>query len=739
MDRCEYIVACAVGVESLVAHELRSLGYGELCVENGRVRLQEGLSALCRMNLWLRTADRVQIALGRFSANDFGELFDRTYELPWDAWIQADMAFPVAGRSHGSQLSSVPACQKIVKKAIVEKLLKAHAASSLPETGAKVQVEVILKNDEATLVIDTTGPSLHKRGYRTRNGPAPLKETLAAALVQLSFWKPERPLLDPFCGSGTIPIEAAMIARRMAPGLRRSFAAESWPAVPPQWWNAARDEARQLEQPDLEQRVLGTDIDPGVLRQARRHAQNAGVFESVHFEPKAFVDLSSQRKYGCLIANPPYGERLSSERETVELYRTMPLVLRRLPSWSHYILTSHPQFERIVGQPANRRRKLYNGRIACTYFQFHGPKPGELANVDEVANAPKASSELLGTEFTPATHSPCSGSPAPARPVFGGLTAKAREQAELFRNRLTKRARHLRRWPTKFGVTCYRLYERDIPEIPLIVDRYDDDLHLAEFDRPHERTPAEHADWLELMVATACDVLELPRDRAFLKLRARQRGLSQYEKTADQNAVRVVQEGGLRFEVNLSDYLDTGLFLDHRQTRAMFREESDGKRVLNLFGYTGAFSVYAAAGGAIATTTVDLSPVYLAWAARNMNLNEFHSPSHCRIRSDAMEFLNESPREQVFDLAIVDPPTYSNSKRTDEDWDLQMRHEAMFARLTERMTPGGVIYFSHHSRRFKLADQLPGIASVREISRQTVPEDFRNLRIHRCWRMVCES
>ncbi|NQT40876.1 MAG: class I SAM-dependent methyltransferase [Planctomycetes bacterium] len=320
--------------------------------------------------------------------------------------------------------------------------------------------------------------------------------------------------------------------------------------------------------------------------------------------------------------------------------------------------------------------------------------------------------------------------------AFGGISAKASEQAELFRSRLTKLARHLRRWPTKQGITCYRLYERDIPEIPLVVDRYEDCLHMAEYERPHDRTPGEHGDWLDLMVRTAGEALDIRRRDVFLKRRQRQRGTTQHERYADDRRTLTVTEGGLKFEVNLSDYVDTGLFLDHRITRSMVGEEAAGKRFLNLFGYTGAFTVYAAAGGARSTTSVDLSNTYLDWAARNMQLNGLAGSSHRRIRADAMQFLAEHPPDPAYDLAVVDPPTFSNSKAAETDWEVQRDHAQLLRRLLPRITPGGVIFFSTNFRRFKFDESAIKGVTVREISRQTVPPDFRNRRIHRCWRMV---
>ena len=758
-----------------MARELKSLGYESRTYQPGRLLINADASAICRLNIELRSAERVLLCMGQFQADDFGKLFDQTKSLPWERWIPRDAAFPVRGRSIKSQLSSVPACQRMVKKAVVDRLMEAYGADNLPESGTEYRVEVALLDDVATLSIDTTGEGLHKRGYRPISGKASLRETLAAALVQLSFWKPDRPLIDPFCGTGTILIEAAMIGRRMAPGLNRKFAAESWGCVPPELWQAARQSALERQIPELPERLLGFDIHEGALGLARRNAQAAGVADDIHFQCKAFSDLTSKRQYGCIITNPPYGQRLNSAKsedesepsnpsrqksknarpndqhryasqflspELADLYRSFPFVLRRLPTWSHYVITSVSDFESIIGQKADRRRKVYNGRIECQYYQFHGPRPprhGEHLQdvIGKVAGIPREDHES-SNKISNGEHS---AKQQPSSPVFGGLKESASRQAKEFGNRLRKRARHLRRWPQR-GITCYRLYERDIPEVPLVVDVYEEHLHMSEFARPHDRTKAEHADWLDLMQRTAADVLDIDRNKVYLKFRDRQRGAAQYERLSERNQGQrriVVKEAGLKFFVNFADYVDTGLFLDHRVTRSKVREESQDKRMLNLFAYTGSFSVYAAAGGAKSTLTVDTSQTYLSWASDNMRLNKLAGPQHQFVKSDSMSFLRDLDDDAQFDLAVVDPPTFSNKKELEYDWDVQRDHGELLNRLFKHMSDQGVVYFSTNFRRFKLDESTLGNVTIREITRQTVPEDFRNKRIHRCWRMVVNS
>ena len=813
MPPLELIATTAFGLEAVVAQELKRLGYESRTTGPGRVLFAAEGAALARANLWLRSADRVLLRVGTFSATDFGQLFDQTFALPWEAWLPPDALFPVTGRSHKSQLSSVPACQKIVKKAIVEKLRAAHGVTELPETGPRFKVDVALLANEATLTIDTSGAGLHKRGYRTLTGPAPLKETLAAALLLLAHWRPEMPLVDPFCGTGTIPIEGAMLGRNLAPGRLRTFDAEAWPTYEAGHWAEARQEAADLALPSLPVRILGTDRDEAALSMARYHAAQAQVADDIHFQVKDFDALTSKRHYGMVVTNPPYGLRLGAQEEAEDLVRRMPDILRRLPTWSHFILSAAPDFEKLVGQEATRRRKLYNGRIQCTYFQFYGPRPASrkvagasavsteygVQNTDEAEqntdlaqqsfglgtsdeNAPDESSStqypVLSTEYSaPGTEHPVPSTAQPAlsteysvlrtappppksaqdadaepaatpdtprhprprpelKPAFGGLPTRAKDQAALFHNRLTKLARHLRRWPTKQDITCYRLYDRDIPEVPLVVDRYEDNLHVAEFERPNEHTVAEHSEWLDLMLDTAADTLGVPRENVFCKRRERQRGTSQYERQDAEQHTAVANEGGLKFLINLSDYLDTGLFLDHRITRGMVREQAAGKRFLNLFCYTGAFTVYAAAGGAASTTSVDLSNTYLEWAKKNLNINNLIGDAHRLVRRDTLGFLREHAPGQHYDLVVADVPTYSRSKATEEDWDVQRDYPEMLSLILGLMPSGGVVYFSSNFRRFKFEEAAVPQATAREISRQTVPADFRNKRIHRAWRLV---
>lgn len=391
MAQIELIATATFGLEAIVAREVKDLGYQDVRVENARVIFSADESAICRGNLWLRSADRVLIKMGEFKALTFEELFEGTKALPWPDWLPEDACFPVEGKSINSKLFSVPDCQAIVKKAIVEKLKQNYHKAWFEETGPKYTIEIALLKDMATLTMDTTGAGLHKRGYRKLSSEAPLKETLAAAMVGLSFWDADRILVDPFCGSGTIPIEAGLIGLNIAPGLNREFAAQSWPQIPDQVWQRAREEAQDNIRRDLKLKIIGTDIDAEVLSLARYHAKLAGLEEQIHFQRLPVAEFRNKHKYGCLICNPPYGERLGLKNEIEVLYRDLKPVLGSLDTWSFYILTSHPGFERLFGRKADRKRKLYNGRIECQYYQYYGPRPPRR-------NHSKLEETLLGAE-----------------------------------------------------------------------------------------------------------------------------------------------------------------------------------------------------------------------------------------------------------------------------------------------------------------------------------------------------
>ena len=377
MDKMEWIAPCHFGLESVLKREITGLGYEVTQVEDGRVTFAGGIEAACRANIFLRTAERILLKVGSFRAETFEELFDRTRDIPWEEYIPDDGKFWIAkAASVKSRLFSPSDIQSIMKKAMVERMKSRYRIQWFPESGASYPLRVFLMKDMVTVGLDTTGSSLHKRGYRPTAGKAPIAENLAAALIMLTPWNKDRILLDPFCGSGTIPIEAAMIAANIAPGMNRSFTAEEWQGLIPRknWYDAA-DEAQDMIDDKIETDIQGYDADGGMLRTARQNSQAAGVDHLIHFQQREVRDMRHPKKYGFIITNPPYGERLEEKESLPGIYREFGEAFRGLDSWSAYMITSYDEAERYFGRKADKNRKIYNGMIRTYFYQFLGPKP----------------------------------------------------------------------------------------------------------------------------------------------------------------------------------------------------------------------------------------------------------------------------------------------------------------------------------------------------------------------------
>jgi putative N6-adenine-specific DNA methylase len=382
MTQYRIIATSTFGLESILVYELKALGYRDLEVKDGRVAFSGDARDIARCNILLRTADRVLIEMACFPATDFEELFQGALKVPWEHMVPVDGVMHVVGKSVKSKLFSVRDCQAIVKKAVIEAMKRKYRGRAFLETGPVYKIEVALMKDVASLTVDTTGQGLHKRGYRVESGEAPLRETLAAGLVLLSRWASERTFADPLCGSGTIAIEAALIGKNIAPGLRRSFVSEEWKQVPAQVWQEVRQEARSLIN-DSEFRILASDRDGEVLKIARKNAERAGVGKYIAFQKLPVEEFSSQKKYGCIICNPPYGERIGEAKEVATLYRTMGRIFSSLDGWSFFILSAHPDFQRTFGRRADRNRKLYNGNLQCYLFEYLGPLPKKKPRVPD--------------------------------------------------------------------------------------------------------------------------------------------------------------------------------------------------------------------------------------------------------------------------------------------------------------------------------------------------------------------
>ena len=602
-----------------------------------------------------------------------------------------------------------------VKDAIVDHFREMEGRR--PDVDAKdpgIWIQAHLSKNKVHLAIDFGGESLHRRKYRGANVPAPLKENLAAALLIRSRW-PQlvaegNALIDPMCGSGTLLIEAALMAADIAPGLMRENPGfENWLGHDDNIWGLLKAEAVQRRTDGLEKElpeIRGYDQDGRAVRAAEDNIARAGLSQKVKVMVKPLAELKrpthTDTENGLLITNPPYGERLGEQEALRGLYYQLGERLKaEFPGWQAAVFTGNPELGPEMNLRAHKQYKLFNGAIPSKLLLFAiSDKPREAAS------------------DTP-----------------GELT----EGAKMFANRLKKNQRKLKNWLKRENVSCYRLYDADMPEYAVAVDIYGDSVHLQEYDPPKSIDERDARRRLREARMGLLEALQIPEERLFFKQRKRQKGSAQYTRQADQrdNAVQVVEEGQARLEVNLQDYLDTGLFLDHRPLRRIVAQEARGKKVLNLFCYTGSISVQAAVGGAESTLSVDMSQTYLDWTRRNFDLNNIDPRHHHLERADCLKWLEDaSEREQRYDLIVLDPPTFSNSKRMDDVLDVQRDHGRMIRQCVRILAPGGTLYFSNNFRRFKMDGDVLDFLNTEDITRDTIDPDFeRNSKIHNCWRI----
>ena len=733
------------GLEGVLAGELEALGAQDLRVGRRTIEFSaepgREKETLYRAVLESRVAIRVLEPLGRFRVGSPEALYAAVESIDWREQLRVSDTLRIDAAIHDTFLTHSLYASQVVKDAIVDQLrTPSGKRPGVALRGATLRLALHLVGDVATLFRDAAGKSLHQRGWRTGEVEAPLSEVLAAGILAIAGWRPGEPLLDPMCGSGTFVVEAATIAAGIAPGLLRARRKGHGFF---RFRDCDRDLAARIVA-DLEGRVVpvagslrASDLDPRAVAAAEACAASAGVGGSIAIEQKHFEDARPATPEGLVVTNPPYGERLALPRAGALFRRLGDWLVRACGGWRAAILAPDTPAAGHLGLRTVHRVPLANGPIACRLLEVEiRARPGPEARPDGAAAAPRAT--------PPRGATPEAGDAAPPTAPAGGLPRSGgrpvEDQIGDFRRRLAKRFKHLARFARRQGTDAFRVYDRDIPEIPLVIDLYAGWLHAAEYERPHDRTEIEHDVWLDRMVEAAAAELGVPQDRTFLKVRRRQREGGQYDKVDQRQALVDVAEGGLKFRVNLSDYLDTGLFLDHRTTRALVREESAGKRMLNLFCYTGSFSVYAAAGGAASTTSVDLSNTYLEWTRTNLALNGFKDAGRQRtVRDDARAFLEHRSRrgEPPFELVVADPPTFSRSARSEIPWDVERDHAELLALVARNLTPGGIVYFSTNFRRFHPATAaLEADYTLREITNRSIPEDFRNERVHRAWRLV---
>lgn len=723
-----FFATVPLGMELLLAEELRALGAAEVAETRAGVAFGGDLETAYKACLWSRLANRVLLPLGRFPAATPEALYDGIRRIEWDAHLDPQATFAVDFASSRSKISHTMFGAQKVKDGIADYFReRCGIRPSVRLDRPDLRVNVYLDRDVATVSIDFSGESLHKRAYRQEGGKAPLKENLAAAILLRAGWpeiaEREGHFVDPMCGSGTLPIEAALMAGDFAPGLLRPyFGLFGWKNHDGVLWQNLVEDAKGRSERGLRKLppIVGYDIDRRAVRIALENIERAGLRGHVHVERKAMADVRPRHGFGLIAVNPPYGERLGEERTLVPLYTDLGAVLKtHFVGWKAAVLTGNPELAFKLGIRATRYYTLYNGALECRLFNFD------------------IEAERF---FSPREPEPLTEAQRKIREIVRKAKAvdMADSGAEMFANRLRKNLKNLGRWARQNGIRCYRLYDADLPEYAVAVDVYQGErtwVHMQEYEAPSSVDPAKAEMRLVHAVAVVPKVLEIPPEQLFLKILRKQKGLAQYEKQADAGRFHVVEESGLKFWVNFEDYLDTGLFLDHRITRRMIQDRAAGKRFLNLFAYTGTASVYAAEGGAASTTTVDMSRTYLDWTKRNLELNGIRGNRHELIQADCLEWVDQALRDKRrFDLIFLDPPTFSTSKRMRRTWDIQRDHAMLIKKCAELLAPGGTLVFSTNCRKFKFDTEVLASLELEDIGRRTIPKDFeRNPRIHHCW------
>ena len=708
----KFFVSCGKGLEYLLVDELLALGVAKATATVSGANVEGELIDAQRAVLWSRLASRVLWPIAGFDCPDELALYDGVAAIAWQRHLRSDHTLSVDAHVSGDAITHARYAAQRVKDAVVDTLrAQGLERPSVDVDHPDVRINLSLRKGRATISIDLGGGPLHRRGWRQVQNDAPLKENLAAAVLMRGDWKNIHAqggaLLDPMCGSGTLLIEGALIAADVAPGLQRHGGQlpSHWLGLDPSAWPALLEESRQREDTGraaLKPVIFGSDIDPHAIRAARENAESAGVSAAICFEVRDVSALQAPPfARGTVVCNPPYDERLAAD---AALYRTLGNALQRtVPQWRASLLCGDAELAYATGLRASRKYQLFNGAIECA-----------LIVCDPVG--------LLRQES------------ATPRELSEGATMVA--------NRLRKNLRKFKAWRQREGVSCYRVYDADLPEYAAAIDVYTEEggearsfLHVQEYAAPEEIPELDVRRRRNELLSAARSVFELPEERIAMKSRERGKGGSKYGRFEQRGELLQVRESGALLQVNLFDYLDTGLFLDHRPLRRHMAQESRGKRFLNLFCYTGVASVQAAVAGANSTTSVDLSGTYLEWCASNLSLNGFAGVQHRLVQADALRWLEAEKNR--YDVIFCDPPTFSNSARA-EDFDIQREQVRLLRACVDRLTSEGVLYFSNNFRRFKLdVEAVSEFANCEDITAQTIPPDFeRNPRIHRCWRLT---
>lgn len=707
----------ARGFEELLKTELTQLGAENCRIAQGGVHFMATDEVLYKSLLWSRLSSRILLPLTTTKVFTDLDLYTAVISINWLQHFDSNCTFLVDFNGTNREIRHTQYGAMRVKDGVVDYFeRKGFARPSVDRNYPDIRIHAYLNRDDLVISLDLSGEALHLRGYRQESGIAPLRETLAAAIIIRSGWQPGTALVDPMCGSGTLLIEAAQIENQIAPQLQRvHWGFNHWKGHNQVVWQQVKQQAEQLADSifssDPKPHFWGFDLDRKVLAKAEQNARQAGVAHLIRFRQADVANLVNpcpEAETGTVICNPPYGERLGVTPALIALYSVFGQRLKQqFPNWRASIFGADQHLLDYLRLRSHRQFKAKNGPLECIQKNYHiGAKRDQEKQVlAEPSNLPLN----LDSEMT-------------------GVVAVD------FANRLQKNCKKIEKWAKQQGLDAYRLYDADLPEYNLAVDRYADHIVIQEYAAPKNIDERKARQRLLDAVAATLQVTGIETNKLVLKVRQKQKGTNQYEKLANQGDYFFVEEYGAKLWVNLTDYLDTGLFLDHRLTRKMVGEMAKGKDFLNLFAYTGSCTVHAALAGAKTTTTVDMSNTYLNWAEQNMLLNDLDGKQHQFIQADCLQWL--AACQQQFDLIFVDPPTFSNSKRMHQSWEVQRDQLQLFEHLKRILRPTGTIVFSNNKRGFKMdltgLNQL-GLTAV-DITAKTLPLDFaRNKQIHNCW------
>ncbi len=693
------------GVEEVLAAEINQSGAQVTKLGLGAVRFDATLEQAMHLCLWSRLATRILQQIHHVAIDEQSDVYELASEVNWADFMQLNQSLAVECVGKHPTIDNTQFGGMRVKDAIVDQFRAATGERpNVDRLDPDVRFQLRMERQAFYFLRDFSGPSLHQRGYRKDQGEAPLKENLAAALLIRSGWQLTQPLFDPFCGSGTLLIEAVLMARNIAPGLKRpSFAFEKYRNFDSSLWAEMRAKAFGERRSIAEGvKFIGSDLDARQLEKAKQNAARAGVSDFIEFSLADATQLVAPATAipGVIVTNPPYGERLGDLPSLIPIYADFSLALKQhFANWRLAIITSNADLLRALKLSRLKTYKFNNGPLECEFTLF------DLTEKQVQINS--AAPSMFFSESTS------------------------------FANRLKKNLKQLEKWAKREGISCYRLYDADIPEYNVAVDWYDGEVVIHEYAAPANVDEQIAQKRLFDIVNLVPQVLGINNDAMVLKVREKQKGKEQYQALAKAGQYKQVSEYGAKFLVNLRDYLDTGLFLDHRLTRRAIQQQATAKSVLNLFAYTGSASVHAALGGARTVTTVDMSNTYLDWAKRNFELNGFTGKQYQFIQANVLEWLHGCRNQ--FDLIFVDPPTFSNSKRMEDTWDVQRDHVKLLNLIAPLVAPGGKVIFSNNKRRFKLESAALNSSGwvIKDISAQSLPEDFkRNPHIHVCFELT---